>query len=256
MLTVGCPEQLKPLRIGANFGGKQGTANLLEYRAAFACGLLGRPRQHLGRGHSLGLLRADGAGKHGVRNGGRCHAKVQRDLAGPLARAFLLGRVQNQIDQCVARFRVGMGQDVGSDADQVAAEVTVVPGSEHRAHLSWCHSLQVMHEPVGFADHLHVGVFNAVVHHLDEVARTTRPHPFAARLAIVGCGGNGLQHRLDQRPSLRGAPGHESRAEQGPLFAPAHASTDEVNAFASQRGNASLCVCVQRVAAVNDNVAA
>src|SRR5207344_1313413 len=40
-------------------------------------------------------------------------------------------------------------------------------------------------EPViGFGDELHVGVLDAVVHHLDEVAGAVRPHVHAARRAV------------------------------------------------------------------------
>jgi hypothetical protein len=122
-------------------------------------------------------------------------------LAGPFASAFLLGRVQNHFNQGIARFRILVRQDVGGDVDQVTAQLTFAPLAKHSTLLRSRHA-QTLHECIGFANHLHVGIFNAVVDHLHKVTGTAGAHPFAAGLAIIGFGGNGLQKRTHQRPSF------------------------------------------------------
>ena len=94
-----------------------------------------------------------------------------------------------------------MRQDIGRDVDQVAAQLALTPLTKHGTLLRSRHA-QALHERIGFANHLHVGIFNAVVDHLHKVTGTARPHPFAAGLAIIGFGGNGLQKRTHQRPSF------------------------------------------------------
>ena len=46
---------------------------------------------------------------------------------------------------------------------------------------------------VGFAEHLHITVLDAVVKHLHKVTRTTAGDPLATRFAFVGFGSNRLE---------------------------------------------------------------
>jgi len=255
VFAVGCAHQGKALCVGADLGGQQGMADFRQQAGGVLAGLRCGAGQH-GRGrHALGLDGADGASEHGVGDGGRGHAQVQRHLAGPFTGAFLLGRVQDPVDQRIAGLGVLRGQDIGSDADQVALQFALVPFAEDGAALRGRHAQQVLHQPPGLADHLHVGVFDAVVHHLHKVAGATRTHPVAAGLAVVGLGGNRLQHGGHQRPGLGRAAGHQGRAAQGAFFAAAHARADIQNAAALQAGDAARGVGIQRVAAVDEHIA-
>jgi hypothetical protein len=167
---------------------------------------------------------------------------------------FLLGGVQNLVDQRRGGLGVGALKDVCGDVDQVAAQLALVPRGELLAH--FCRrQAQLLHEVVGLANHLHVGVFDGVVHHLHKMARTARPHPLATGLTVFGLGGNGLQQGLDQRPGLWRSAGHEGRAPQSALFTTTDPRAHKQNARCTQGLDAPLRIGVQRVAAVHDHVA-
>ncbi len=63
-------------------------------------------------------------------------------------------------------------------------------------------------EVVGLGDQLHVGVLDAVVHHLDEVTGAVVADVGDARLAL-GDRGDRLQDRSERDPGLVGAAGHD-----------------------------------------------
>ena len=202
MLAHGSAHQAKALCIGTHLGREQCAADFLD-RAFPIGGHAGLwARQHRRGGDPLGLQGAHGAREDGVGNGRCRHAHVQRHLAGPFAGALLLGGIEDQIDQGQTGVRIMAGQNLGGDTDQVAAQLALVPLPEHLADLAGRHAQHLMHQPIGLADGLHVGVFDAVVHHLDEMARTARSHPFAAGLSIVSAGGNRLHHVAHQGPGL------------------------------------------------------
>ena len=107
---------------------------------------------------------------------------------------------------------------------------------------------------VRLGDELHVGVLDAVVHHLDEVAGAVRADVRAARHA-VDLGRDLLEDRAERLVGLRGAAGHDRRAEQRALLAARDAGADEVQALLAQRGLAADRVREVRVAGVDDDVA-
>ena len=240
--------------VGADLGGHQGTTQLGQHSTALGPGRGFGPVQNLGCRHALGLDGAQGAGEHRLGNGGCGHTQIERHLAGPFACAFLFGGVQNHVHQRRTGLRVGALKDLCGDVDQVTAQLTLVPGGEHFAHFGGRHA-QLLHEGISLTNHLHVGVFDGVVHHLHKMACTARPHPLAAGLAIFGFGGNRLQQRLDQWPGLGGSARHEGRAPQSTFFATTHTRAHIQNARCTQRVDAPLGVGEQRVAAVDQHIA-
>ena len=120
-------------------------------------------------------------------------------------------------------------------------------------------SAAVLPEPVaqqlvGLADELHVGVLDAVVHHLDEVAGAVGPDVGAARHA-VDVRGDLLEQRAQRLVGLGRAAGHDRRAVERALLAAGDAGADEVQAALADRLLAADGVGVERVAAVDDDVA-
>ena len=109
-------------------------------------------------------------------------------------------------------------------------------------------------EVVGLGDELHVGVLDAVVDHLDEVAGAVGADVGHARLAL-GDRGDGLEDRAERLPRLGGAAGHDRRAVQRALLAAGDAGADEVDAGLAHRLLAADGVGEERVAAVDDDVA-
>ncbi len=73
---------------------------------------------------------------------------------------------------------------------------------------------------IGFADQLHVAVFDPVVDHLDVVPRTFEADPVAAGGAVVDLGGDRLKDRLDVRPGVGVAAGHDRRPLEAPSSPP------------------------------------
>ena len=82
---------------------------------------------------------------------------------------------------------------------------------------------------VGLGDELHVGVLDAVVDHLDEVAGAVGADVGDARLA-VGDRGDRREDRAERLVGLRGAAGHDRRAVERALLAAGDAGADEVDA--------------------------
>ena len=109
-------------------------------------------------------------------------------------------------------------------------------------------------EVVGLGDELHVGVLDAVVHHLDEVAGAVVADVRDAGLAL-GDRGDRAQDRAEGHPRLVRAAGHERRAVQRAFLAAGDAHADEVDAGLADRLLAADRVGEQGVAAVDDDVA-
>ena len=113
----------------------------------------------------------------------------------------------------------------------------------------------VLEQLVGLADELHVAVLDAVVDHLDVVARAVFADPVAAGRAVFDLGGDGLEDRLDVRPRCGIAAGHDGGAEARAFFAAGDAGADEENAFVREGFGAAVGIGEEGVAAVDDDVA-
>ena len=112
----------------------------------------------------------------------------------------------------------------------------------------------VPEQVVSLGDELHVGVLDAVVHHLDEVAGAVRADVRAARDA-VHVRADRLQHRAEGLVGLDRAARHDRGAVQRALLAAGYAHADEVQVLLAERGLTAAGVLEVRVAAVDDHVA-
>ena len=137
-----------------------------------------------GGGLALGDRARQRAGEHRLGDAGDRHAQVQRRLHRPAAGALLLGLVEDDVDQRLAGLGVGLAQHLGGDLDQVAVQVALVPLGEDVGDLGGGLAEPIAQQLVGLADQLHVGVLDAVVHHLDEVAGAVGTDVGAARHAV------------------------------------------------------------------------
>ena len=175
------------------------------------------PVQDLRGGDALVLLGREAAGEDGLGDQGQRDAQVEGRGDGPLARPLLAGGVEDQVDHRLAGLGVVEAEDVAGDLDQVAVERALVPAGEDVVHGVGrpCRAASFM-QVVGLADELHVAVFDAVVDHLDVVARPLGPDPVAAGGAVGDLGGDRLEDRLDVRPGSGLPPG----MIDGPLSAP------------------------------------
>ena len=149
---------------------------------------------------------------------------------------------------------VRVREDLGGDLDQVGVEAAGVPAPEYLGGLGGLEADGVPEQVVGLGDELHVGVLDAVVHHLDEVAGAVRADVRAARDA-VHVRADRLQHRAEGLVGLLRAAGHDRGAVQRALLAAGDAHADEVQVLLAERGLAAAGVLEVRVAAVDDHVA-
>ena len=100
---------------------------------------------------------------------------------------------------------------------------------------------------------MHVGVLDAVVHHLHEMAGPIRTH-VGDTGARVRLGGDGLQHRADVLVGLALAARHHAGAVARAVFTSGHAHAEEVDVLGGHALLAALGVLVPGVAPVDHDV--
>ncbi len=194
-------------------------------------------------------------GEDGLRDPRHRHAQVQRDLHGPAAGALLLGRVGHDVDERAPGRCVGVGEHLRRDLDQVRVQPAPVPRPEGLRDLRGGVAGDLAQQVVGLGDELHVGVLDAVVHHLDEVSGAVGADVRDARRTVGGLRRDLLEHRTEGGVRLGGTARHDARAEQRTLLAARDAGAHEVDALLAQLLLAPPGVLEVRVAAVDDDVA-
>ena len=137
----------------------------------------------------------------------------------------------------------------------VAVQLGFFPVVEDGVHVVVVEAEAVFEDLVGFADELHVAVFDAVMHHFDEVPGAVFADPVAAGFAVFGFGGYRLQDGFDVRPGVGVAAGHDGRPVARAFFAAGDANAEVADALFAQGGNAAVGVGVVAVAAVDNDVA-
>ena len=145
-------------------------------------------------------------------------------------------------------------QNVTSNFNEVTIQHAIVPASEYFVHFLVRHPQTDFHHLVGLADHLHVAVLDAVVHHFYEVPCSALADPLAARFAFVSFGGDVLKDWLHVRPRLWASAGHDAGAFQGSFFTARNTGADVQDSFFTECLRAAFAVGELAVAAVNDDV--
>ena len=199
-------------------------------------------------------VRRQRPGEDGLGDAGDGDAEVQGGLHRPGPGALGAGLVEDDVDERLAGLGVHLAQHLGGDLDQVRLELALVPLGEDVGDLGGRLAGAAADEVVRLGDELHVGVLDAVVHHLHEVPGAVVADVGDARLAL-GDRGDGLQDRAEGHPGLVRAAGHDRGSEQGALLAAGDAGADEVDAGLAHRLLAADGVGEQGVAAVDDDVA-
>ncbi len=245
ILNFGCSHQGKALGIGADFGTIQRVLNSGDKRLAIARKkALARPFEHRCGIDPFFFKGANATGKHRLRN--RCPRNTHIEGIGgcPFARTFLTSPIHNNIDKRLTRFRVNLLQDIGCHFNQKAIELTLVPVGKNRAHLARGEVEHLRQQMIGFADHLHIAVLNAVMYHFDVVTRTVGANVgctgYATADRLTRCGtlkltprfgvnlrGNRLPNGFQLCPRFGIAPRHQRRAKASPFFTPRHTRAKE-----------------------------
>ena len=116
------------------------------------------------------------------------------------------------------------------------------------------HGEAVAHDAVDLGDHLHVGIFDAVVDGLDEVAGALGPDPGGAGLAVE-LGRYGGEDVGDAVPRLLAAARHHRGAVAGALLATGDADAEEVDAAFGIGRDAAAGVAEIGIAGIDQDVA-
>ena len=171
--------------------------------------------------------------------------QIQRALDRPAAGAFLLGRVQDQVDEWLAGFRIHIAKNVGGDLDEIRGKLAGVPVREDFGDLLGRHAERGAHDVIGFGDELHVAVLDAVVDHLDVM--TAAAGTDVANAGTVGAfSRDGDEHRLEDVVGLAGATGHQTRSPESAKLTTGDTHADEVEILLGQLRLASLGVSENR----------
>ena len=173
---------------------------------------------------------------------------------GPFAGALLAGFVEDEVHDGLAGLGVFAGEDAGGDFDEEAVEFAFVPVGEDLGEFFGGGVDGGFEDGVGFADELHVAVFDSVVCHFHVVASAVGAHVAAARFAFGDCGDLGVDGG-EGGPAFFGAAGHDAGAFERAFFSAGDADAEEVDAFFLEVFFAALGVGPERVAAINDDVA-
>ncbi len=156
-------------------------------------------------------------------------------LRRPLARALLARLVLDHVDERLFRLGILDTADLRRELDEERVERPLVPLREDLAGVRRRQAEAAAQHVVRLGDELHVAVLDAVVHHLDEVARAVGSDVRHARPRL-GLRGDRLEHIGLMRSQASGdAARHERRTEPRALLAARDAHADEVQAGLAQR---------------------
>ena len=117
------------------------------------------------------------------------------------------------------------------------------------------HAQTVFHKLIGFANQLHIAVFDAVVHHFDKMSGAVFAHPVATGFAGRRFGGDGLQNRFYMRPGFFIAAGHNRRSVTRAFFTAGNAGSYKTDAFLAQIPGAPFGIGIIGIAAIDNDVA-
>ncbi len=129
---------------------------------------------------------------------------------------------------------IHLAQHLGGDLDEEALQLALVPLGEDVGDLGGRLAGAAADQVVGLGDELHVGVLDAVVDHLHEVAGAVGADVGHARLAL-GDRGDRAQDRPERLPRLGRAAGHDRGSVERALLAAGDAGADEVDAGLAHR---------------------
>ena len=232
------PRQQGLFHIGLEKRGREILLWRIELFAGLARRLHGRPHPRI----------------HRRLDGGRRFAELQRLDHRPAAGALLAGAVVDHIDDPFARFGIACLQDLRGDLDQIGLQRALVPGLEKPADRIGRAFLAIAQDAVDLGDHLHVGIFDAVMHGFHEMPGAIGAHQRRAGLAVEPRG-NGLDHIADGIPGALRSAGHD-RGAVARAFRPArNPHADQINAPFSQGAGAAAGIVIIGIARIDDDVA-
>ena len=129
-----------------------------------------------------------------------------------------------------------------------------MPLSKEVADLHRALPARIAQQAVNFGNHLHIGIFDAIMNRLHKM-----PRPVGAKVRHAGgpvkTRGNRLSHGLELLPRMRAATDHHRWAVTSARFTARHAHADKMQPRAFKLNTAAAGVVEIGVAAVNQRVA-
>ena len=92
------------------------------------------------------------------------------------------------------------------------------------------------------------------MNHFYVMARTLFADPIAAWRTIFDLGGNGLENVFHMRPCGRRSAGHDAWSTASAFFSTRYARSNEKQTLGFEFALAAVCVIVERVSTVDDDV--
>ena len=153
-----------------------------------------------------------------------------------------------------AALRIADREHAGGQLDQERLQRPAIPVGKHLGERIRCEAAGALQHVVRFGDELHVGVLDAVVHHLHEMPGAVGADVRHARSGI-GLRRNRFEDRRERGVGFLGAARHDRRTVARAVFAARDAGAHEPQASGGVGLFAPLRVLVPGVAAVDDDVA-
>ena len=249
---------VQALSIGHDLGSEQGLAHVLDERGLVFSGQIDglvRASQTFFLSVFTQLtVRRQCTSEHGFTDSSHRRTKFQTSLHGPSTSTLHAGMIHDHVHERLAGLGILVVQNLSGDLDQVGVKVALVPFSEHVANLLGIHAESTAQNVIRLTNHLHIGILDAVVHHLDKVTGTIGADVGHARFA-VHLGGDGLKNRAQGLPGFRSATRHQRRAVERAFLTTGHAATHEVEALGTYFLLTLDGVLEEGVATVDDDVA-
>ena len=181
------------------------------------------------------------------------HGVFHRVHDRPFAGALLTGGIEDHVNQRGTGFGIDLFENLGGDLDEITFEVAVVPIGENLAQFRSRES-GGLENVVGLADQLHVAELDAIVDHFHIMPRATGTDVGDARFSI-DLRGDRFENRLHHIPGGKRSAGHDCRSLASAFLTAGNAGSDETQAFFRKVRIATLGIGVERIAAVDDDIA-
>ena len=82
--------------------------------------------------------------------------------------------IEYDINEWFASDGIGLFQYIGGNFNKEGVELALIPLVEDFAHFCRSQTEDILHKVVGFTNHLHVAIFDTIVHHFYIVTSTIR----------------------------------------------------------------------------------
>ena len=179
---------------------------------------------------------------------------MQRFNACPAAGTLLSRCVLDMIDQIALGKVIGLTQHIGGNADQITAQLAGIPLGEQVCNFMVFKAADRLEHQIALGNQLHIGIFNAIVHHLDKMSGTIRAHIGTARCAVLGLCRDCLQNGCNLRIALAIAARHDRGTKTRTGLTARYAHTEIVQAVCGQTLGTAAGIGKERVAAVQYHI--